>query len=145
MVADGAELPYQHYSAVFANTTGAINRSIEPFADSRSPDTFHFLAYAVSSREMAMLVPMLARGKLPFDRSALLNPVTAWRLLSAAASGKMEVPRDPRYINHPAQHLVIDTPESMYTLDGEVLPTTGSPLEVKLGPSLQLALRDSVV
>ena len=144
VVADGETLPYQHFSAVFANTTGAINRSIEPFTDPRTRDTFHFLAYAVSSREMAMLVPMLARGKLPFDRSALLNPVSAWRHLVAAAAGKGELPRDPRYVNHPAQHLIVDTAEAMYTLDGEVLPTTGSPIEVKMGPSLQLALRDIV-
>ncbi len=39
---------------------------------------------------------------------------------------------------------MIDTDEPMYTLDGEVLPTSGSPIEVKMGPSLQLALRDSV-
>lgn len=140
--ADGSELPYHHFTAVFANTTGAINRAIEPFTDPRTRETFHFLAYAVSSREFAMLTPLLARGKLPFDRSELLNPLAAWRLLSSLAAGKGPLPRDPRYVNHPAQLLRIESSESIYTIDGEVLTTTGSPLEVKLGPSLQLALRD---
>jgi hypothetical protein len=144
VTADGVELPYHRYTAVFANTTGAINRAIEPFSNARTRETFHFLAYAVSSREMAMLVPMLARGKLPFDRRALMNPIAAWRLLSSAATGKAELPRDPRYVNHPAQHLRIDTSEAIYTLDGEVLSTSGAALEVKMGPTLQLALRDSL-
>ena len=39
-------------------------------------------------------------------------------------------PRDPRYVNPPAQQLQISTPERIYTLDGEVLHTTGSPLHV---------------
>jgi diacylglycerol kinase family enzyme len=143
VVADGVELPYHRYTAVFANTTGAINRAIEPFTDDRTRDTFHFLAYAVSSREMALLVPLLARGKLPFDRSLLTHPLSAWRLLSAAATGKAELPRDPRYVNHPAQHLRIESSEELYTLDGEVLPTGGEPIEVMMGPTLQLALRDS--
>lgn len=143
VIADGSELPYRHFTAVFANTTGAINRSIEPFTDPRTRESFHFLAYAVTSREFALLTPLLARGKLPFDRSELGNPVAAWRLLSALASGKGPLPRDPRYVNHPAQSLHIDAAaEPIYTIDGEVLHTGGQPLEVKLGPSLQLALRD---
>jgi diacylglycerol kinase (ATP) len=142
VVADGSELPYHHFTAVFANTTGAINRAIEPFTDPRTRETFHFLAYAVSSREFAMLTPLLARGKLPFDRSELLNPLAVWRLLSSVAAGKGPLPRDPRYVNHPAQQLRIESSESIYTIDGEVLQASGSPLEVKLGPSLQLALRD---
>lgn len=143
VVADGNELPFNHFTAVFANTTGAINRSIEPFTDPRTRDTFHFLAYAVSSREFALLTPFLARGKLPFDRSELAQPIAAWRHLSAVATGKSTLPRDPRYVNHPAQSLRIQTSsESIYTIDGEVLPTAGDALEVTLGPTLQLALRD---
>ena len=143
VIADGAELPFNHFTAVFANTTGAINRSIEPFTDPRTRDTFHFLAYAVSSREFALFTPLLARGKLPFDRSELIHPVAAWRHLSALATGKGTLPRDPRYVNHPAQILHVDAAaESIYTIDGEVLQKSDAPLEVKLGPSLQLALRD---
>ena len=146
VVADGSELPYHRFTAVFANTTGAINRSVEPFTDPRTRDTFHFLAYAVTSREFALLTPLLARGKLPFDRSELANPLAAWRLLSTVASGKGPLPRDPRYVNHPAQNLhIYAAAEPIYTIDGEVLHTGGLPLQVKLGPSLQLALRDGDV
>ena len=141
VIADGVTLPHQRYIAVFANTTGAINRAIEPFADERTQDTFNFLAYAVSSRELAMLVTMLARGKLPLDRQLLRSPTALWRQLAALATsrGQAEWPRDPRYVNHVARSLQIRTDEPLYTLDGELLPCDPeSPLDVALGPNLPL-------
>lgn len=152
--ADGQLVPYDRFVAVFANTTGAVNRMVEPFAHQRSRDQFNFLAYAVSVREFAFNVPKLMHGQLPLDHGSLpswlLRPQNIVRLLR----GQMrDLPADPRYVNHPAQRLRIETPEPVYTLDGEVLPLgTGEReadghhvLDVTLGASLQLALSSSAV
>jgi hypothetical protein len=144
---DGNPLPYGRYSAVFANTTGSIQRLVEPFSHTRTPDSFHFLAYAISVRELAMHVPSLMRGKLPVDKRALLDPQTMVRFLRGAGNGKPDVPTDPRYINHAAQRIHIQTSESVFTLDGEVLqipPDGDGSIDVTLGPSLQLAVTDGI-
>ncbi len=152
---DGETLPYDRFISVFANTTGAINRMVEPFVHQRSRDHFNFLAYSVSAREFAFNVPNLARAQLPLDHGSLpswlLQPSNLLRLLRGQTK---DLPADPRYVNHPARVVRIETEEPVYTLDGEVLPLgTGEPpknspvgqpprhvLEVRLGPSLQLAL-----
>ena len=85
------------------------------------------------------MVPLLINGKLPLDFGLLRQPLTLLKTLAGTLTGRAELPRDPRYVNHPAQHLRIDTSESVFTLDGEVLPAE-SPLQVELGPTLQLAL-----
>ena len=64
---DGERLPYDHYSAVFANVTGQINPGIEPFKENRTRDSFYTAAYAVSAREFALALPFIARGLLPID------------------------------------------------------------------------------
>lgn len=157
--ADGERVPYDRFVAVFANTTGAVNRMVEPFVQKRSRDQFNFLAYAVSAREFAFNVPKLMRAQLPLDHGSLpswlLQPRNVVRLLR----GQMkDLPADPRYVNRPAQSLHIQTSEPVFTLDGEVLPlgptddapadaAAASPppnisahtLEVRLGPSLPLA------
>ena len=158
-------LPYREFCAIFANPTGSITRAVEPFVGERPTGAFHFLAYAVPSREFATLVPLLARGRLPIDRAALLGPRGALRALSSLASGlpagqlRVDLPRDPRYVNQPACLLRVRTPEQIYTLDGEILgcappsdpgghdAASGQPLPseltVRLGPSLQLAVRET--
>lgn len=140
LLVDGQELPYSRYSAVFANVTGAINPFIEPFLSERTRDSFHFLAYATSSREFAMMAPMLARARPPIDPKALLRPISSWKQVGLSLVGKGELPLDPRYVNHPAKHLTIHTSERNYTIDGELLPLTGPSLEVHLSRTLQLAL-----
>jgi len=92
-----------------------------------------------SLREMAALVPLLMSGKVPLDLGLLRSPFAAIKTLAGAVTGRGELPRDPRYVNHPAQKLRIETGEAIFTLDGEVLPTDGQ-LEVTLGPTLSLAL-----
>ncbi len=139
---DGAELPFERYAAVFANVTGAINPFIEPFVGKRTRDSFHFLAYAVSSREFAMLAPLLARARLPIDPVSLLRPISTWKQIGLSLMGKGELPLDPRYVNHPSQKLEIETDEKHYTIDGELIALTGGRLTVQLGPSLRLALID---
>lgn len=144
--ADDEPLPYSRYVAVFANTTGTIQRLVAPFSHSRTRDTFHFLAYSISSRELAMHAPMLMRGKLPIDKRALLDPQTILRMLRAAPNGKPDLPLDPRYINQPAHKVRIRTDESVYTLDGEVLSHRAdgdNTIHLSLGPSLELAVADS--
>lgn len=141
--ADGRELPYERFAAVFANVTGAINPFIEPFVGERSRDTFHFLAYAVSSREFALLAPLLARAKVPIDPRSLLRPISTWKQVGLSLAGKGELPLDPRYVNHPAQQVLIETDEKNFTIDGEVVPLAGRRIEVRLGPLLRLALIDS--
>ncbi|MBL9044516.1 MAG: hypothetical protein JNM83_23090 [Myxococcales bacterium] len=139
VIADGRVVSHSSFAAVFANTTGAVQRLVEPFPGELPRDHFHFLAYAVSARELAAMVPLLINGKLPLDFGLLRQPLTLLKTLAGTLTGRAELPRDPRYVNHPAQHLRIDTSESVFTLDGEVLPAE-SPLQVELGPTLQLAL-----
>jgi len=136
---DGARLPHDRWAAVFANVTGAINPFIEPFTAERTRDSFHFLAYAVSSREFAMMAPLLARGLLPIDSKALLHPISAWRKALMAISGKAALPADPRYINHPARELSLETSENHFTIDGELIPSIDRRIDVRLGPAVHLA------
>jgi diacylglycerol kinase (ATP) len=136
---DDQRLPYDRWAAVFANVTGSINPFIAPFTGERSRETFHFLAYAVSAREFALMVPLLARGLLPIDPRSLLQPVSMWRKALLSLVGKPGLPADPRYINHPVRRLAIETSEPSYTIDGEVLPSIDRRFEVGLGPTLHLA------
>ncbi len=139
IIADGRPLSQTDFAAVFANTTGAVQRLVEPFSGERPEDHFHFLAYAVSAREMAALVPLLMNAKVPIDLGLLRSPFAMVKTLAGAVTKRAELPRDPRYVNHPAQRLRIDTQEAIFTLDGEVLPTDGK-IEVTMGPTLQFAL-----
>jgi diacylglycerol kinase family enzyme len=139
VVADGQRLPYNRYTAVFANVTGTINPGVKPFVGERTRDTFHFAAYAVSSREFAVMAPLLLRAQIPIDPRSLLRPVPLWRQALLSLAGRGELPVDERYVNHPARHVVVETPEEFYTIDGEVLPAEGSRFELSLGPPLQLA------
>lgn len=136
---DGQRLPYERWAALFANVTGVINPFVEPFAADRTLDSFHFLAYAVSSREFAMMAPLLARGRLPIDPRSLLHPISTWRQALLALVGRGGLQADPRYVNHPARHLVIETGEAHYTIDGEVLPSIDERFEVRLGPAVRVA------
>lgn len=147
VVVDGKPIEASQFAAVFANTTGHIQRLVTPFNHTRSRDTFHFLAYAVSARQIAMFVPTLARGQLPIAAPTLLRPNNAWKVLRGDGS---DLPRDPRYTNHPAEQLRIETTETLFTLDGEILPCGSSDnaqqhggwatLDVSLGPTLQVAV-----
>jgi diacylglycerol kinase family enzyme len=139
LTVDDERLPYQRWTAVFANVTGAINPFIEPFTSDRTRETFHFLAYAVSPREFAMMAPMLARGLLPMDARSLLHPVSVWRKALLSLIGKADLPPDPRYVNRPARHLVMETDEPRYTIDGEVLTSLDRRFDLRLGPTVQLA------
>ncbi len=136
---DGVRLPQERFAAMFANVTGVINPFVEPFTTERTQQSFYFLAYAVSTREFAVMTPLLARGLLPIDARALLRPISSARRALLSFVGGEGLPVDPRYINHPAQELVIETAEPCYTIDGEVFPTNGKPIEVRLGPQLRLA------
>ena len=137
---DGQRLPATRFAAVLANVTGKVNPFVEPFHGERTRDTFHFLAYAVSSREFAMMTPLLMRAKLPIDPKSLLHPVSAWRqALLSLVGGQGGLPIDPRYANYPAKKVVIETDEPHFTLDGEVLPSRDRRFELSLGPQLHLA------
>jgi hypothetical protein len=136
---DGQRIAYDRFAAVFANVTGAINPFVEPFSSERTRDSFHFLAYATSTREFAMMAPLLARAKLPIDPRTLLHPISTWRKALLSLVGRDGLPTDPRYVNHPARTLVLETDERHYTIDGEVLPSRGGRFEVGLGPPLQVA------
>jgi diacylglycerol kinase family enzyme len=139
VVADGETLPYNRYAAVFANVTGVINPGVKPFVGERTRDSFHFCAYAVSSREFAVMAPLLLRAQIPIDPLSLLRPVPLWRQALLSLLGRGELPVDKRYVNHPARQVVIETPEECYTIDGEVILADGPRFELALGPQLQLA------
>ena len=136
---DDERLPHPRWAALFANTTGVINPLVAPFAGERTRDSFHFLAYAVSPRELALMAPLLVRGRLPIDPRSLLRPISTWRQALLSLAGKGGLPTDPRYVNRPARQVVIETAEPRFTLDGEVLASTDRRFEIRGGPSLQLA------
>ena len=140
VIVDDQELPFDRFAALFCNVTGVINPFVTPFVSERGRDRFHFLAYAVSPREFAIMAPLLARGRLPMDPASLLRPVSTWRQALLSLVGEGNFPFDPRYVNHPAHHVVIHTEEKQYTLDGELLPIEGGRVEVRLGPPIRLAL-----
>lgn len=129
---DDEPLPYQNYSALFANVTGQINPGIEPFTGNRARESFHCAAYAVGARELTLVLPFLARGWLPRD-------LDFSRLLKR--TGKMPtLPSDARYVNRPASRLTVTaTSEEMYTVDGEILPMSDGTIRVTVGPMLRLA------
>ena len=141
---DGERLPYDRYATLLANVTGAVNPFVEPFVGERTRDSFHFLAYAVSSREFAGLAPMLARAKLPIDPAAvpaaILRPFDGARRLWRSVAGKEHLPADPRYVNRPAQRLILESDERNVTIDGELVPLVDGRAEVALGPTVRLAL-----
>jgi diacylglycerol kinase family enzyme len=131
---DDEILPYDRYSALFANVTGQINPGIEPFVkEDRTRDSFYTAAYAVSAREFALTLPFIARGLLPIDITTLLPP---WRRTLEEPA----LATDPRYVNRPARRLVLDTDEPIYTVDGEILQKPDGPIEVSIGPTLKLAV-----
>lgn len=136
---DGLELPYGRFASVFANTTGLINPFVKPFVGERTRDSFHFLAYAVSSREFAVMAPLLTRAQLPIDSRALLRPVSIYRQALLSFAGRGGLPVDPRYVNRPAHEVVVETDEDCYTIDGEVFAAVDRRFEFRLGPQLQLA------
>jgi diacylglycerol kinase family enzyme len=123
---DGEVLPYSAFSAVFANVTGQINPGVEPFAEARARDKFLCAAYAVSPREVTVVLPFLMRGWLPVDVGAMLKRAPEWST-------------DPRYVNRQASRLRVKTEEPIYTVDGEILRNFSGELSVELGPLLKLA------
>ena len=140
---DGERLPYDHYSALFANVTGQINPGIVPWSEPRTRDSFYCVAYAVTARELALAAPMVARGILPVDLSKLLRPTSLLRRGGDdAMSGRREgpIPTDPRYVNRTASVLEIHTREPLYTIDGEIVASDDERVRVELGPELKLAV-----
>ena len=131
---DAERMPHDSWVALFANTTGQINPGVEPFAAERTRDTFYCAAYAISTREMSLVLPFLIRGWLPLDTGALFEP---GRLFERLRDPKLFT--DPRYINKTGSDLVIRSAESMYTVDGEILTTDSEEIAVGIGPTLKLA------
>ena len=127
---DGERLPYDQFSALFANVTGQINPGVEPFAGERTRDSFHCAAYAVGARELTLALPMLVRGWLPKDVD-----FSGW----IERSGRLpKITSDARYVNRAASQLRITSKERLYTVDGEILVTDTGSVSVGLGPMLRL-------
>jgi hypothetical protein len=140
VVVDGAALPYQRYSALFANVTGQINPGVVPFVGPPTRNTFHYAAYAVSAREFTVNVLGLMRGWLPVDPRSLARPDRVMRRLARARPIKGGVPADPRYVNANARRLEIESAEPLFTVDGEILPSRQDTLQVSLGLQVRLAV-----
>lgn len=133
---DGEALPHDEYVALFANMTGQINPGVEPFKrEVRERDSFHCAAYAVSARELVTALPMLVRGWLPVDMRQLVTRAFG----GGGGDDSKGLPTDPRYVNQLAKELVIETDETLYTVDGEVLEAE-APIKVTVGPTLRLAV-----
>lgn len=140
ILADGVRLPQDRYVALFCNITGRVVRLVRPFPNDRQRETFHVLAYAITARELGALLPLIVRGFVPIDPKALVQPVSLWNQLGLAYFGKGSLPLDPRYINRAASTLELRTDERVYTIDGEILESTGEPISVALGPTLRMAV-----
>ncbi len=141
---DGEALPYQRFSALFCNTTGKLHVGVEPYVKTRTRETFYFAAYAVTRQEVALFLPMLARGRLPLDPKAFMKPTAAWKQILLSVIGQGALPADPRYVNDLAQQVEIRSEEPYYTVDAEIVKSTGAPLHVSLGPYLQLVVHPTV-
>jgi len=141
---DGKKLPYDQYTAVFCSITSRINPIVEPFIKPRTRDTFHCAAYASNRREFSFLMPFIARGMLPIDPKALLRPASTWKKIAMSYLGKGSFPTDPRYVNDVASEFEVHTDEEFFTIDGEILPSTGEPIKVSLGPRIKLAVSPTV-
>jgi len=141
---DGEPQPHRSYVLVFCNVTGTLNPGVVPFVGARSRDTFYIAAYAIGPREIAAMSPFLMRGLLPIDWSLLLNPVGNWEKIAESYKRGIGFPKDPRYLNKTAARCEIRTDDPVYTVDGEVMPSTGEPITVELGPRLQLAVSGAV-
>jgi hypothetical protein len=132
---DGERLPYDRYSAVFANVTGQINPGVEPFVDERSRNTFFCAAMAVSAREFTLALPFLARGWMPPDKNTLFQP---HRLLERFKDPALF--SDPRYVNRSGKLLEIKTKDKLFTVDGEIMEVHDEAIRVDIGPLIRLAV-----
>lgn len=144
VIKDGEKLPYSRFAAVFCNSTGRLHIAVEPFVGKRSRDSFYCAAYAISQREMALMLPFLARGWLPLDPKALLKPVSTWKQVAFSYLGKSSLPADPRYVNTTTQSFEVHCREDVYTVDGEIFRSNGESLNVTVGPTVRLAVSPMV-
>lgn len=87
-----------------------------------------------------MNVAGLLRGWLPVDPKSLVRPDQIVRRLLDSGPVKRSVPTDPRYINENGAHMTIESDEELFTVDGEILRSTGGPMEVSLGLEVRLAV-----
>ncbi len=135
VILDGERIPYDSFSAVFANVTGQINPGVQPFVDERSRESFFCAAVAVSAREFTVGLPMLMRGWMPLDKDALFQP---HRLLERFKNPALF--SDPRYVNKTGSHFEIKTTDPLYTVDGEIMDVHDGLVRVDVGPLAQLAV-----
>jgi hypothetical protein len=140
ILVDGKPLPYGSYVMTACGTTGAVQIGVQPFVGERTRESFFMLAYAADPREVAVLLPFLARGMLPIDPKSLLQPVSSFTAIGLSYFGKGSLPLDPRYINRPVGRYELRTSERFYTIDGEVFESTGEPIVISLGPTIRLAI-----
>jgi diacylglycerol kinase family enzyme len=144
IIVDGAPLPYRRFVAVFCNVTGSLNLGVQPFVKARSRDDFYYAAFATTPKEFVALLPLLIRGRLPMDPKSLLKPISTWGRVAMAMVGRETFPTDPRYVNSTAKRFEIRCAESLYTVDGEILQSDGSPITVTLGTVLKLVVNSTV-
>ncbi len=121
---DGAALPFDEYGVLFASTTDRIFHGAQPFVAPAGAHELSFLAYADSTRAISATFPLLARG---------------WRPRSRHQGGAAEGTDAERYVNDSARQLVVQSAEPIFTLDGEIFPSTGEPLTIEAGPFVALA------
>lgn len=140
---DGEPVPYNEFGLTACSITGSLQIGMQPFAGERGGNTFFCFAYAISPREIAVLLPFLARGMIPIDPKSLLQPVSQVTHigLSYFGKGSLPLPLDPRYINRPVKEYEIRTDEKVYTIDGEIFESNGEPIRITTGPTLRLAIR----
>jgi diacylglycerol kinase family enzyme len=137
---DGETLPYNRFAGAFCNITGNVVRLVAPFQQERERETFYVLAYAINARELGTLLPLIIRGFIPIDPKTLIKPVSSLTHVGLTYFGKGSLPLDPRYINRTASLFELKTDEKVFTVDGEILESSGEPFRVSIGPTLRLAI-----
>lgn len=141
---DDEVLPYTRYVGTFCNITGKVHIGVDPFPEPRSRETFYHMSYAITRRELTLLLPFLVRGRRPIDARSLLKPVSTWKQIAMSYLGEDSFPVDPRYVNVAASRYRIRTTEPIYTVDGEILQSNGEPITVSLGHTIRLAVSSTV-
>lgn len=126
---DGRVLPYDQFGLLFASATEQVFLGTRPFTAQRRPHAFNFAAYADSTRAISATFPLLARGWRPREKSRL----------SSGSDRLREA--DRRYVNQTSRRLVIRSSERIFTLDGEIFESSGEPLAIEVGPTVELAMR----
>jgi diacylglycerol kinase family enzyme len=137
---DGKRLQERAFVVSFCNVTGEIVYGVSPYKREKDKDSFYFLAYSINKKETALLLPFIASGKRPIDRAFFKQPVSEWLRIGLSFLADGSFPFDPRYVNTTGREAEIRSREPFYTIDGEIIKSTGEPIKITMGPVIKIAI-----